>query len=369
MTQRVNVTWWTPRTQGLLWGLLLLAGCRSGASFDSASLPNEFRVAQSSKSQSANLTRVATNGVDNALIGVGDVLGLTITTGYETNQVNTHVLRVSENGTVRVPLVGEVAVAGFQPDEAESRIAAASQERGVYVNPAVTLIVKRQHTIRVTVVGAVKEPGVYELPRSSSDLLGALATAGGRTEEAGPEIEILRKPRVGPGGPRFAPPERNSGGETLTSYASGAAAQPVSMRVNLDLVSQGQAGEYDLGDGDVVMVFPEEKRVIHVMGLVNKPGQFEIPAGENVHLLDAIALAGGRTLQIADKVRVVRRVPGRAEPLVIDASIKQAKVDGAANLRLGSGDLVSVEETPATMMVDIVKSFMRFGISASAPVF
>ena len=252
------------------------------------------------------------------------------------------------------------------PAEAETQIAEISKQKQIYKDPAVTLIITKQFVNKVTVVGAVEEPGVYELPRASSDLLGALAMAGGRTEEASAEIEVLRKSRPGPGGPRFPGPQH---GDSLASYTAQAPTRPVSMKVNLDSVPHEQAGNYELGDGDVVMVYPEEKRVIHVMGLVKKSGQFEIPTGEDVHLLDAIALAGGRTLQIADAVRVVRRVPGRSEPLVIDASVTAAKKDGSANLRLGPGDLVSVEETPATMMVDVVKSFVRFGVSASTPIF
>ena len=43
---------------------------------------------------------------------------------------------------------------------------------------------------RVTVVGAVKKPGVYEIPRGSSDLLAAIVTAGGLADDAGTEVEI-----------------------------------------------------------------------------------------------------------------------------------------------------------------------------------
>jgi len=353
----------------LLATAVALTGCRRGIVYDARALPDEFRAAQAVKSRSINMTRLAAPGMNSSSIGAGDVVEITIATGLESGPLNPVVARVADDGTISIPLVGSVAVAGLEPAEAEQSIASVSVQRGVYRNPSVTLLVKRQQANKITVVGAVESPGVYELPRASSDLLGVLAMAGGRTEAAGPELEILRKhPSQSPSGPLPNP----QGPETdrLASFNSASVpAQPTSIRINLDQVSQKDAVDYRLSDGDVVMVYPEDPRVIHVIGLVHKPGQFEIPPGEDVHVLDALALAGGRTLQVADKVKVIRHVAGQTEPLVINVSVSNAKQDGDANLRLAPGDLVSVEETPTTLLVDMLKSFIRFGVSASTPIF
>jgi polysaccharide export outer membrane protein len=87
-----------------------------------------------------------------------------------------------------------------------------------------------------------------------------------------------------------------------------------------------------------------------------------------MRLLDAIALAGGRNLQIADQVHVIRNLEG-AEPIVIEASMRQAKRGGAANLLLAAGDVVSVEETPLTFTVGTIQSFVRFGFTSAIPGF
>ena len=55
--------------------------------------------------------------------------------------------------------------------------------------------------------------------------------------------------------------------------------------------------------------------------------------------------------------------------MMIDVSVRDAKADGDANLRLAPGDLVSVEETPVTAVLDTLKSFIRFGVSSSVPLF
>ena len=310
--------------------------------YDAATLPDEFRAVAATKVDTINLARLAVPGSNSTVIGPSDVVELTIATGFEERKIVPLIVRVADDGTIQVPLVGPVAVAGLEPAEAEHTITNLAIERGVYRSPSVALIVKHQQSNQVTVIGAVESPDVYELPRASSDLLGALAMAGGRAEDAGPHIEILRKNQLRLPGLHGTPPQGRAA-DKLASYTPDVPAQPVSTRVNLDLISRGQVGDYRLGDGDVVMVFPQDPRVIHVMGLVNKPGQFEIPPGEDVRLLDALALAGGRTLQIADKVQVVRKVAGQSDPLVINVSVSNAKAHGAANLLLASGDVVSVE--------------------------
>jgi hypothetical protein len=53
----------------------------------------------------------------------------------------------------------------------------------------------------------------------------------------------------------------------------------------------------------------------------------------------------------------------------IRVSIREAKRDGEANVRLAAGDVVSVEETPATFVLDLMRNFIRFGLSSSVPLF
>jgi polysaccharide export outer membrane protein len=124
-----------------------------------------------------------------------------------------------------------------------------------------------------------------------------------------------------------------------------------------------------LEDGAVVAVREKPPRTVHVLGKVQRPGHFELPDDHDLRMLDAVALAGGRTLQLADKIRVVRQVPGRSSPVVVKASVREAKRGGDANLRLAPGDVVSVEETPATFAVETLRDLVRFGFSAAVPFF
>jgi polysaccharide export outer membrane protein len=241
----------------------------------------------------------------------------------------------------------------------------------LYRDPTITVVMRKQRVNKVTVIGAVNKPGTYELPRGNSNLLQALVAAGHLAKDAGPEVEI-RRPALRSQGPPLMPapseqPNEVAGGNHAerTSYnAAPAIMRPASsMKVNLVVAAREARGGYYLDDGDVVMVEKKMVPPIHVLGLVQKPGQFELPPHQDLHLLDAIALAGGRSMQFADKVHIIRHVPGKEQPIVVKISMRDAKRTGEGNMRLAPGDIVSVEETPVTMVLETVKGLFSFGAS------
>jgi polysaccharide export outer membrane protein len=350
-------------------GLLacLAAGCAQHNVYHAHSLPGEFQASEVPNPKTIDLSRLASFAVSNELIDRGDVLELTLVTGYGRLDTTTTPIRVGDDGTANVPLVGKVELAGMELADAEHAIASAGVYRGVFRNPHVTVTMKRPRVNKVTVIGAVEEPGVYDLPRGSSALLAALVAAGGLSDEAGTEVEIRRPQR---GGRPDGMPLQQVPRERLAGYVQGGPiAEPVATPASsarIDLVSAAQEGRggYYLDDGDVVMVESRDPKPIHVLGLVRKPGQYELPTRQEMHLLDAIAVAGGLDIPWAENVIVIRHVPGRKEPVLIKAKLSQAKRDGKANLRLAAGDVVSVEQTPATVMYDVIRKF-NVGLGAS----
>ncbi|NOY43106.1 MAG: hypothetical protein GXP26_14900 [Planctomycetes bacterium] len=362
---------------------LLLPGCQSAA-YRARQLPAEFRTATRSDRQTIDFSRVASPGASDSVIAPRDLLKIDIATGRENEKKKPVRARVAEDGTVSVPIIGPVPVAGLEAYEASQNIANLAIQRGMYRNPYITVEIESKAVNRITVLGAVSEPGVHELPRGNSDLVSAIAASGGLTDEAGTEIEIVRQSAVGLASNenKATVPATNESGEiqlaayqglrphaapqaVVGGYASGHAA-PTTIR--LDLSSGRPMGNTDfrLNDRDVVRIVPKKKETIYVSGLVRRPGDFELPTDQDVHLLDAIALAGGRSSPVADKVYVIRRMENRPEPIVIQVSLSEAKQNGLENLRIAAGDTITVEQTPATAVVDAVKQFFRlsFGVAS-----
>jgi polysaccharide export outer membrane protein len=310
---------------------------------------------------SVDLTRIARSVGDSEVLYSGDVIEVTITTGLEERAPEGWKLRIAENGVVEVPLIGPVQVGGLRLTQIEQVIRDESIRRGKFVNPNVSVLLNERRSNTVTMVGAVEKPGTVELAASQSDLLGALVQAGGLTAEAGTIIEIRHPPGI-----FGAPP---AAGMHPVSYPGQLSHGPQTLRIDLAQATLQGGGDFRLYDGSTVMVMSRQPRYIHVIGLVNQADQFEMPEDTEVRLLDAIAMARGLKFEIADKVHVIRNLDTQTEPVVIEASIKRAKRDGVSNIRLTAGDVVSVEETPTTLVVGTIRDFVRFGFSSAIPGF
>lgn len=92
-------------------------------------------------------------------------------------------MRVSQNGEVSFPLVGNIKVGGLSQAEAENVFAEKLKE--YIVSPQVTIFVKEYGNKKVFVLGEVTKPGSYELPPESKlTVLEAISLAGGFTAVA-----------------------------------------------------------------------------------------------------------------------------------------------------------------------------------------
>ncbi len=338
---------------GICASCVLLAGCHRGL-YKAGNLPVQYSATSAKDTRMVDLSQLARSPLRSDLVYPGDVIDVTITTGFEEEKPQNWPLRVSENGEVDVPLVGAVRVAGQLVTDIEQAIRHQSITRQVYRDPLVSVLLKDRKTNQVSVIGAVEKPGSYALPVAGSDLLSALIAAGGLAEDASTIVEIRNVADVQ---------------NTLVSYGGRrqTVAQTESVRIDLVPDSGGIGPDYRIVDGSVIMVREQAPKTIQVIGLVRKPDQFEIPSGQEIRLLDAIALAGGRTLQIADRVHIIRNLEDVEQPIVIEASMREAKSGGPANLLLAAGDVVSVEETPVTFTVGTIQSFVRFGFTAAVP--
>ncbi len=352
---------WTQLT--ILLAGFALSGCRSVVDFNALDLPDELRSLATDPPRQVDLSSVARHAIHQNVVYPGDVLEVTVATGMEDHEPPTWPLRISEQGSVDVPLVGEVMVAGLGLVEVEQAIARAAEEREVYRRPHVAVLMKQRKTVQVRVVGAVKTPGVYQLPAAGGDLLAALVAAGGLNEEAGTEIEIRHPNRRLVGTPGTGPE-----GVALASFVSSTEEPPRIVRLDLAEIPQAEPDiDLHIEDGSVVMVHTREKRSVSVIGLVRRPDNYELPTEESLRLLDALALAGGPTVSVADKVRVIRHPPDREDPVTIAVSIRRAKRLGKENLLLAPGDIVVVEETPTTVVVETIRGFIRFGFTSAIP--
>ena len=340
---------------------VFLTGCQTGNLYQAESMPSSLRLIAQSNPQEVDLSRLASATGGNETIGPGDVLELTISASLSKDDQVMIPVRVADDGTATIPDIGRVNLAGVEPQAAESLVRLEAINRGLYRNPTVTVSFAHQKTNRVRVLGAVKEPGTYDLPPGASDVVSAIAAAQGLAENAGANVEI-RNPsaRNQPRGPinPYATVSESAGSEGgMRSYT-----------VDLISASKTTGNQYTIEDGGVVMVEKRDPAPIQVLGLVKDPGHYDFPIGKPLSVLGAIAMADGVSNQLADKIYVIRPLAGGNDPAVVQVSLRKAKKSGRSNIILGPGDIVSVEQTPSTVLMEAMQ-LIRFGISGSAPLF
>jgi len=188
-------------------------------------------------------------------LGPGDEIAVTIWG----ERSFAHDLRVTPEGKVLIPLVGEIVLDQLTLPEATERIRSAILERFRNVDISVTLVNLR--TFQVHVVGEVVEPGTYEA-RAIDRVSSVITRSGGLKPQAG-----LRRIEV---------------------------RQADTLRVCADLLRFARLGDLGanplLRDGDVVHVPMVHERV-WIYGDVQRPGIIELAPGDSLGGL--IALAGG----------------------------------------------------------------------------
>ena len=99
--------------------------------------------------------------------------------------------RVRTDGKIALPVVGEVIARGKRP----AQLAAEIQDRlkAVVVAPSVSVVMEQEGAMRVSVVGEVRNAGVFEV-QPGANVLHALAAAGGLNDYAdGDRVFVVRK--------------------------------------------------------------------------------------------------------------------------------------------------------------------------------
>jgi polysaccharide export outer membrane protein len=234
-------------------------------------------------------------------IGPDDLLSINV---FEAQELNRDV-RVSAGGEISLPLLGAVRAAGLTPRELEM-VLQELLHRTYMKDPHVSVFVREVQSHPVSVMGAVKRPGVFQI-RGNKSLLEVLSLAEGLADDAGDTVIILRgaaldaEPRTGE--ERFAREEQTSAEAGQDSEAKKLPTVPndraspseVAVQVNLrDLLDSADArSNPQVHPGDIVKV--TRAGIVYVIGEVRRPGGFAMKSNENISVLQALALSEGLT--------------------------------------------------------------------------
>lgn len=235
-------------------------------------------------------------------IGAQDVLKITV---YEHPDLTVET-RVSENGTITFPLLGDVSAKNLTTRQLETSIAEKLVAGGFINNPQVNIFIVQYRGQRVTVVGEVNKPGQYELVGQTT-LLDIISNALGLTPTGGYTVTVFRK-------------EITADGAESTR------------KITLDLdrlLNEGDLSQnIPLQHRDVVHV---PKALFYIYGEVNRPGAYRLEKGITVRR--AIALAGGLTPKGSTwRIAVARKSGGHDAEQSVDLD-DPLRVDDVVRIR------------------------------------
>jgi len=247
-------------------------------------------------------------------IGPGDLLEIAVFEAPELGRT----LRVAESGDISLPLLGSVRAAGLTPREEES-VLEELLRRTYMKDPHVSVFVKEMESHSVSVLGAVRRPGVFQI-RETKTLIELLSMAEGLADDAGDTVQVVHQTfsgvatqaldsrqdassGAGPAkqrpGPNVNLPRAASAGEVPPR----AAIEEISLKALLE--SSDSRWNVLVYPGDAVKV--SRAGIVYVVGEIRKPGGFQLKNNETISVLQAISLAEGLTrTSAASRARIIR---------------------------------------------------------------
>ena len=267
---------------------------------------------------------------------------------------------VLQDGSINVPFAGRINVRNLSVEQSENLIMKRLQKE--VIEPQVYITIAKPRPIRYTVIGEVQKPGLYFTSRqetsqevNTTTIIDAIRKAGGITQNANlTKVKIIRK----------------QPGDQDYKYAF----------VNLvDLILKGDFSQNPyLLDGDVIELssgvkssltesnmnitstnLSPQKFKISVIGMVNRPGVFEVDS--SITLSQAILLAGGPVFQKAsfsnvDLIRINRNGSANMSKYTVNLNKDYSDEN---NPILQNGDIVRINKNIGAKVAGTLKTIVE----------
>ncbi|HLO61527.1 MAG TPA: polysaccharide export protein EpsE [Azonexus sp.] len=207
-------------------------------------------------------------------LGPGDSIRVTV---FENPDLTTEA-RISANGFIRFPLLGNVKLDGLSSVAAGERIAQLLKDGNFIRDPQVNVALVQVRSRQVSVLGQVTRPGRYALDETSTTVTDMLALAGGIAPTGDDVVTLVR--------------QRNGNTE----------------RRDIDLVQMYRSGDMtanlEVENGDTVFV--RRAPMFYIYGEVQRAGSYRLESDMTV--MQALSLGGGVTVRGTERgIRIARR--------------------------------------------------------------
>jgi polysaccharide export outer membrane protein len=279
----------------------------------------------------------------NYVLGPEDQITIRV---LDAEEIDNKVVRLDFSGFIRLPMVGRIRAGGLTIDQLETELV---RELTKYIRePQVAVSVTEFRSQPVSVLGAVKNPGVHQV-QGRKTLMEMIALAGGIDPEAGHSIKITRRKEFG------AIPLKSAVADETGEYTV----------ADVDLASileaRNPAENIEIKPNDVISV--PRGQLVYVMGQVKMPGGFVLRQQETLSALQALALAQGLgTAAKPQDARILRTVEGAPQRTEIFVDLRKILQGKSSDVPLLPNDVLFIpNNVPKSAMLRGLETAIQIG--------
>lgn len=300
------------------------------------------------------VTQSAVSNIKNSLPGGATGAGYILGPGDQVTvrvvnfeEINDKPIPVDLSGSIHLPMVGRVPIAGLTVEQVAAEI---SRRLEVYVKrPDVSVSVAEFRSQPVSVIGAVKNPGVQQV-QGQKTLIEMLSMAGGIDNvTAGSTLRITRRLEWGAiplPGAKIDPTKQFSVAQ---------------MSVKSLLEAKNPEENILVKPYDVISVPRGE--TVYVIGEVGKAGSFLLNDSEQVTVLQALSMAGGATKMAQPQhARVLRQAPGQSSRSEIAVDLNKILDGKLPDVPMQANDILFVPNSiPKRAAIRALEAAIQMG--------
>lgn len=261
-------------------------------------------------------------------IGVGDILDIHVN---DEDDVSGR-YQVDQDGNVKISLLSKpVPAAGSTTFQLASLMSEEFKKQQILRDPSVSVLIVRQMTQNVSILGAVMRPGVYPIEKPTT-LMDLISQSGGLAPNAGNTLTITHHIEA-------------SGSNALSAGATSNASTTATVNLTSLLSAKDPAANVGIHAGDVVTI--NTAPVVFVVGSVIKPGAFAVQDRRSeMTVLQAVAMAEGPAPAASlSKAIIIRQSSSSSERQEIPLDLKKVMRGKDKDQVLEANDILFVPQS------------------------
>lgn len=265
------------------------------------------------------------------MLGPDDGLTIRVADVPELDAKALGVVKVDHQGNINLPLAGRIHASGFTVEGLEKKIAESLS--GIMRAPEVVVSVAEYRSHPVSVLGAVRTPGVYQVAGTKT-LFEVLSLAGGLNPDASNRVNITR--------------ERSAGPLPLPNVTTDDSGKFFVGELNVRDIMDAKNPEENIAVRPHDVITVPKADLVYVVGAVRRPGGFPLAEKEQISVLQALSMAEGLDGTARSKnARILREPAGSSERQEIKVNLNEILDGRAKDVTLQANDILFIPNSLA----------------------